>query len=160
MCRDLKLANIFLSKSGIVKVGDFGISRSINSGCFAQTACGTPENMSPELCLAKPYGKPNDVWALGCVLYELLSLRTPFGGPGVGLSAMVQRIVKGHYTPLPAHCSPTMALLVRLMLQACVPSAPFSFTGPPSHAVCVCACVCRSPLTPVRPSIRLCRSPQ
>ena len=73
--RDLKLANIFLSKSGIVKVGDFGISRSIQSGCYAQTACGTPENMSPELCLSRPYGKPNDIWAMGCVLYELLSLR-------------------------------------------------------------------------------------
>lgn len=73
--RDLKTANIFVTKSGIVKVGDLGISRSIGTGGDARTACGTPENMSPEIYASKPYGYSADIWGLGCILVELLTLQ-------------------------------------------------------------------------------------
>ncbi len=51
-----------------------GIARSIATGGNAQTACGTPYNMSPEILNEKPYGKKSDIWSLGCILCELLTL--------------------------------------------------------------------------------------
>ena len=67
--RDLKTKNIFVTKKGQVKLGDFGLSKMLGSATsFAQSAVGTPYYLSPELCEGKPYNRKSDVWALGCVL--------------------------------------------------------------------------------------------
>lgn len=50
----------------------------------ARTMLGTPYYMSPEICKGRPYGKATDVWALGCILYELCTLRRPFDGSNLG----------------------------------------------------------------------------
>lgn len=75
--RDLKLRNIFISSrsGGIlrVKIGDFGIARSLEISQMATTMVGTPYYLSPELCAKQPYDKSIDVWSLGCILYELLN---------------------------------------------------------------------------------------
>lgn len=56
LCLDLKSQNIFLSKSGLVKIGDFGISRFLNGSLHqAQTTVGTPYYLSPEICQQRPY---------------------------------------------------------------------------------------------------------
>ena len=47
---------------------------------MAQTACGTPYYLSPEICQGNPYGPMNDIWAAGVLCYELLTLRRPFEG--------------------------------------------------------------------------------
>jgi serine/threonine protein kinase len=47
---------------------------------MAHTAIGTPYYLSPEICEDKPYGPKSDVWALGCILYELCSLKRAFEG--------------------------------------------------------------------------------
>jgi NIMA (never in mitosis gene a)-related kinase 1/4/5 len=75
--RDLKTQNIFLvKKDESVRLGDFGIARVLNSTvALAHTAIGTPLYMSPEVCRNQPYGFKSDVWALGCVLYELTTLK-------------------------------------------------------------------------------------
>ena len=60
----------------MAKIGDFGISKLMRSPYeLAQTNCGTPLYMSPELCCGEGYGQKNDIWALGCVLYEMMCLR-------------------------------------------------------------------------------------
>lgn len=93
--RDLKLRNIFISSrsGGIlrVKIGDFGIARSLETSQMATTMVGTPYYLSPELCAKQPYDKSIDVWSLGCVLYELLnSGRHPFNAKN--LSDLLGRI--------------------------------------------------------------------
>ncbi|XP_022786792.1 serine/threonine-protein kinase Nek5-like [Stylophora pistillata] len=77
--RDLKSQNIFLTKNGIVKLGDFGIARVLHSTMeLARTCIGTPYYLSPEICENKPYNNKSDIWSLGCVLYELLTLKHAF----------------------------------------------------------------------------------
>lgn len=62
-----------------MKIGDFGISKVLeNTFDQASTVVGTPYYMSPEVCENKPYTFKSDVWALGCVLFELCTLKHAF----------------------------------------------------------------------------------
>ena len=69
--RDLKPMNIFLSKNNTIKIGDLGFAKILKNQTKSNTFLGTPYYMSPEVCEGKPYNSKNDVWALGCILYEL-----------------------------------------------------------------------------------------
>ena len=76
--RDLKTLNIFLTKDLDVKIGDFGVAKILTQSGFAKTIIGTPYYLSPELCEEQPYNDNSDVWALGCILYELCTYKHPF----------------------------------------------------------------------------------
>ena len=77
--RDLKSANVFLTRSGGVKLGDFGFAKQLNCTiALASTVCGTPYYFSPELCAKMPYSTKADVWSLGVTLFEMINLRKPF----------------------------------------------------------------------------------
>jgi len=79
MHRDLKCANIFLTKNGILKLGDLNVSKIVKMGmCSTQT--GTPYYASPEVWGDKPYDYKSDIWSVGCIMYELCALRPPFRG--------------------------------------------------------------------------------
>ena len=79
MHRDLKTLNIFLTKENKIKVGDLGAAKIMeNIENFATSKVGTPYYLSPEVCEDRPYNNKSDIWALGCVLYELCTLRHPF----------------------------------------------------------------------------------
>jgi NIMA (never in mitosis gene a)-related kinase len=81
------------------QLGDFGISKVLeNTGDFAKTVTGTPYYMAPEICSSQPYTFKSDIWSLGCVLYELCTLKHAFAADS--LLSLVYQIVRGNYPPI------------------------------------------------------------
>ena len=77
--RDLKTLNIFLTITNAIRIGDLGVAKLISSAdCFVQSKVGTPYYLSPEVCEDRPYNQKSDIWALGCILYELCTQKHPF----------------------------------------------------------------------------------
>ena len=73
--RDLKSQNIFMTKRGILKLGDFGIARVLsNTKSRAKTVVGTPYYLSPEIIQSQGYSFKSDIWSLGVLLYEIAAL--------------------------------------------------------------------------------------
>ena len=97
--RDLKTPNIFLTHGLEIKIGDLGVAKVLSHTSFAKTLIGTPYYLSPEICEEKPYNDKSDVWALGCILYELITYKHPFDAKSQG--ALILKILNG--TPEPIH---------------------------------------------------------
>ncbi|XP_064305796.1 serine/threonine-protein kinase Nek1 isoform X1 [Phalacrocorax carbo] len=102
--RDIKSQNIFLTKDGTIQLGDFGIARVLNSTAeLARTCIGTPYYLSPEICQNKPYNNKSDIWALGCVLYEMCTLKHAFEAGN--MKNLVLKIISGPFPPISVHYS-------------------------------------------------------
>ncbi|KAL2076555.1 hypothetical protein ACEWY4_027849 [Coilia grayii] len=109
--RDIKSQNIFLTKDGTVQLGDFGIARVLNSTVeLARTCIGTPYYLSPEICENKPYNNKSDIWALGCVLYEMCTLKHAFEAGN--MKNLVLKIIRGSYPPVSIHYSQDLRCLL------------------------------------------------
>ncbi|XP_059966178.1 serine/threonine-protein kinase Nek4 isoform X3 [Mesoplodon densirostris] len=114
--RDLKTQNVFLTRANIIKVGDLGIARVLENHCdMASTLIGTPYYMSPELFSNKPYNYKSDVWALGCCVYEMATLKHAFNAKD--MNSLVYRIIEGKLPPMPKDYSPELAEIIRTMLS-------------------------------------------
>lgn len=113
--RDVKTSNIFITSSGVIKLGDFGISRILEGTReFAHSLVGTPYYLAPEIISEKPYSFKADVWSLGVVLYELMVGSHPFRGDS--LHALAVEILKGNYKQPPTSYSDSLRGLLSTLL--------------------------------------------
>ena len=90
--RDIKPANILINSGGIVKLTDFGISRTLEKS-QAHTFVGSRIYMSPERITGKKYSYPSDIWSVGLVIYELATGDEPYGG-GTDFLTQITKIVE------------------------------------------------------------------
>ena len=124
--RDIKGDNIFVDDGGIFKIGDFGVSRTLDSTSHVKSIKGTPNYIAPEVHMGKPYDKSVDFYSLGIVLYRLLNdFRNPFMPmfPAAYTSEDEDRAfecrMKGETPPLPRNAqNPLGEAVVKALLPA------------------------------------------
>lgn len=106
---------MFLGEDNSVKLGDFGLSKVMQSHDFASTYVGTPFYMSPEICAAEKYTLKSDIWSLGCIIYELCTREPPFNAKTH--FQLVQKIKDGKIVPLPAVYSAELFAIIKDCLR-------------------------------------------
>ncbi|TKX22309.1 protein kinase-like protein 6 [Elsinoe australis] len=141
--RDLKIENILISKTGDIKIIDFGLSNTFTPKGHLKTFCGSLYFAAPELLQAKQYTGPEvDVWSFGIVLYVLVCGKVPFDDQS--MPQLHAKIKKGHVEYPPWLTNECRSLIAR-MLQTdpnqratmseimCHPWMTKGFGGPPDN---------------------------
>lgn len=114
--RDIKPLNVFLVSVDNVRLGDLGVARVLSHNTnFACTFVGTPYYLSPELCEERPYNEKSDVWAYGCVVYEMCAMKHPFDAKNH--AGLLIKILRGQYAPVSADYSPDVRALIDLCMR-------------------------------------------
>ena len=119
--RDMKSANVFLFSNGSAKLGDLNVSKVAKRG-LGYTQTGTPYYASPEVWKDKPYDNKSDVWSLGCVLYEMITLRPPFRAQN--MEGLYNKVCKGQFSRIPEKFSDDLYKVVQFLLQVNPVSRP------------------------------------
>ena len=119
--RDMKSANVFLFSNGSAKLGDLNVSKVARKG-LGYTQTGTPYYASPEVWKDKPYDNKSDVWSLGCVLYEMITLRPPFRAQD--MEGLYNKVIKGQYNRIPERFSDDLFQVIQFLLQVNPSSRP------------------------------------
>lgn len=107
---------MFLTKDKTIKIGDFGISKELDTKqMLANTACGTPYFMPPEVCKGEPYGTKADIWTIGCIIYELAMLKKPFEGNS--MTSVFNDIINKKLDDIPDTVNTDVKMLIMFMLE-------------------------------------------
>jgi NIMA (never in mitosis gene a)-related kinase len=119
--RDIKSANVFLFEGGICKLGDLNVSKVARKG-LGYTQTGTPYYASPEVWEEQPYDSKSDIWSLGCVIYEMATLRPPFQAQS--MEELYKKVMRGIYPKISSKYSEDLSDVLKLMIQVEVGARP------------------------------------
>lgn len=113
--RDLKSANVFLSSKNIIKIGDLGVAKLLAATrAMAKTQIGTPYYVSPELWKNRPYNAKSDIWATGCLLYEMVMGKPPFDSNN--MRGLARKVLRGVYPEISSRYSQELRDVVKRLL--------------------------------------------
>ena len=111
--RDVKTANVLRMSGEIVKLGDLGVAKLMKNN-MTNTQIGTPHYMPPEVWRNRPYTFNSDVWALGCVLFEMCTFTVPFEARS--MEELRFKVMKGKIPALPQVYSGDMQKMVKWLM--------------------------------------------
>ncbi|CAH8834158.1 unnamed protein product [Trichobilharzia szidati] len=121
--RDLSSNNIMISEGDKATITDFGLAYHKNFGsCETKSTVGTLVYACPEIVQNLPYDEGADIWALGCILYQMCTFISPFQGECILSTA--SRIVKGEYESVKVKCSNRYSNLIDEVIRACLNPDP------------------------------------
>lgn len=111
-----------MTSDGGIKLGDFNVSKLVKNDGLVKTQIGTPYYMSPEIWKNRSYDSKCDIWSLGCILYEMASLRPPFVGNS--MEELGRKIQCGIYPRIPSRYSQDMTKMIQQLLVTNPASRP------------------------------------
>ncbi len=103
-----------MSKNGLSKLGDMNVSKIAKNGLL-YTQTGTPYYASPEVWKDKPYDGKSDLWSLGCVIYEMTTLKPPFRAED--MDGLYKKVIKGSYSKIGDNYSKNLSNAIKMLLQ-------------------------------------------
>ncbi|XP_072262896.1 inactive serine/threonine-protein kinase PLK5 [Pyxicephalus adspersus] len=120
--RDLKLSNCFIAKNMIVKIGDLGLATTVDQ-CekVSGVICGTPNYLSPEVLAKDGHSFKSDIWAIGCIMYTLLTGYSPFRAYS---QKEMQYFIREGFYPVPSYISVSGKKLIISLLETCPTNRP------------------------------------
>ncbi|XP_044130009.1 serine/threonine-protein kinase PLK2-like [Bufo gargarizans] len=120
--RDLKLSNFFIAKNMVVKIGDLGLATTVEQ-CekIPGIICGTPNYLSPEVLAKDGHSFKSDIWALGCIMYTMLSGYSPFRAHS---QKEMYYFIREGFFPVPSYISLSVKRLIISLLASCPSSRP------------------------------------
>ena len=116
MHRDIKSSNIFLFNDKTAKLGDLNVCKILSNDILGHTQAGTPAYAAPEVWMERPYGLKSDIWSLGCVLYEMVTLRCPFREDN--MVKLYNKVLVGEYKKIPNNFSEELNWIIEQMINS------------------------------------------
>ena len=104
---------MFLNRDGSAKLGDMNVSKIAKKGLL-YTQTGTPYYASPEVWKDQPYDSKSDIWSLGCVLYESITMKPPFRADD--MAGLYKKVIRGVYPKIPYHFSQELQQLIKALI--------------------------------------------